>query len=217
MKKIHLALIIVLAFAACKKSDIPGDNVCISQVKMQNFNVKSSDSVAAITLLKQNAIPYSDLQLSFVGFDTVKSGPNTGIYQYVFAVQYINGLPVLSTHIWYQFKNNILQSTTGTNYSSVSLFGGSALSLPQLRELYLNATIKNNSVVSFKDSCLVAQFGYYDLSALSGGAPNFVKAWSVTPRNYEAYPQVFFRDDNGATILYNGGPVPVSDDALHLK
>jgi hypothetical protein len=215
MKKLYYLLFILIAFASCQKSDLPGDNGCISQVRRVNFGIKSSDSVTAIALLKQNAIAYSNLQLSFVALDTVKEGPNTGIYQNVFAVQNINGLPVLSGDIWYQFKNNTLQSTTGTRYTSAALSGGSALSLPQLRELFLNAAAKNNTAVSFKDSCLVAQFGYYDLNARAGGAPNLVKAWSVSPRTNGSYPQVFFRSDNGTTIFYGGGPV--LDDALRLK
>src|ERR1700744_4984242 len=150
MRNAYLVLIIALVFVSWRKNDIPGDNGCISQVKRVNFGIKSPDSVAAIALLKQNGISYSNLQLSFVSFDTVKNYYNAGIYQNVFAVQYVNNLPVLSSHIWYQFENNALQSTTGTKYSSAPSFGGSALSLPQLRELYLNATIKNNSAVSFK-------------------------------------------------------------------
>ncbi len=216
MKNLYYLSIILIAFTACKKSDLPGDNGCISQVKRINFGIKSSDSVAAIALLVQNGIAHSDLQLSFVAFDTVKTDPYTGIYQNVFTDQIINGLPVLSGHIWYQFKNGVLQSTTGQKYNSGGIFGGSSLSLSQLRELFLNAAAKNNYAVSFRDSCLVAQFGYYDLNAASGGAPNLVKAWSVTPRDYNAYPQVFFRDDNGATILYSGGVV-LYDDAARLK
>lgn len=215
MKNLYYLSFILIAFIACKKSDLPGDNGCISQVKRINFGIKSSDSTAAIALLRQNGIAYSNLQLSFVAFDTVKTGPNAATYQNVFAVQIINGLPVLSEHIWYQFKNSALQSTTGQRYNSGGIYDSSSLSLPQLRELFLNAAAKNNTAVSFRDSCLVAQFGYYDLNALSGGAPNLVKAWSVTPRNYNAYPQVFFRDDNGATIIYDGGPV--LDDAARLK
>ncbi|HZX60026.1 MAG TPA: hypothetical protein VFE54_14925 [Mucilaginibacter sp.] len=215
MKNVFLILFVAVLLAACKKSDLPGDNGCISQVKRINFDIKSSDSVTAIALLEQNGIAHSDLQLSFVALDTVKTGPNTGIYQNVFTDQFINGLPVLSGHIWYQFKNNVLESTTGQRYNSSSLSGGSSLSLSQLRELFLKATAKNNAAVSFKDSCLVAQFGYYDLNAVSGGAPHLVKAWSVTLRNYNAYPRAFFQDDSGATILYDDGPVLYNTS--HLK
>lgn len=215
MKNLGLILFLSILLAACQKNDIPGDNGCISQVKRVNFGIKSSDSVSAIALLKQNAISYSNLQLSFISFDTVKEGPNIGIYQNVFAVQNINSLPVISGDIWFRFENNILQSTTGTRYSPVASFGASALSLPELRKLFLNAAVKNNAVVSFRDSCLVAQFGYYDLNALPGGAPKLVKAWSVSLKTRGSYPQVFIRDIDGSTILYDGGPV--LDDALHLK
>ena len=62
---------------------------------------------------------------------------------------------------------------------------------------------------AFKDSCLTAQFGYYDLNVddtalVNDHTPNFIKAWSVKPA-HSAYPQILFRDDNGAMILYNPG------------
>ena len=122
MKKLYLIVLLSLTFASCKKNDqLPGDNGCISQVKRQNFSVTSSDSISAIQLLKQNNIPYSDLQLEYFSSYTVPTGDNAGTYQNVISIQRINGLPILSGELWYQFKNNILQSTTGTRYGSVNL------------------------------------------------------------------------------------------------
>jgi hypothetical protein len=208
MKKIYLIALVALAFASCKKNDqLPGDNGCISQVKLQNFNVKSSDSVSAVQLLKQHNIPYSDLQLEYYSSYDVPTGDiNAGTYQTVIAIQRINGLPVLSGELWYQFTDNALQSTTGVRYGAVNLSTTSSLQLAQLRAAYLAAVNKNNTTIAtqLKDSCLVAEFGYYDLNVNVSNTPNFVKAWLVAPKNF-SYPQVTLQDGSGKTIVYNGG------------
>lgn len=59
----------------------------------------------------------------------------------------------------------------------------------------------------FRDSCLVARFGYYNLNAGTGNeTPAIVKAWAVRPKNTE-YPLVIFRDDNRQKIIYFSGIV----------
>jgi hypothetical protein len=211
MRKSYYALFALLLFAACRKNDLPVDNGCISRVTKQNFKIKSSDSVTAINLLKQNNIVYNDLQFEYITFDTVKNVGSTDVYQNVFAIQFINGLPVLSYDLGYSFKNSVFQQLSGKKYSGVNLDTRAQQLLPRLRELYITEVSKNTSsdnAARFKDSCLVAEFGYYDLNGnVPNSTPNFVKAWSVTLNNF-SYPQVFFRDDNGTTILYNGGIVP---------
>jgi hypothetical protein len=210
MKKIYLIVWIALAFASCKKNgQLPADNGCISEVKRQNFNVKSSDSILAIQLLKQHNISYSDLQLEYFSSYNVPTGDNAGTYQSVIAIQRINGLAVLSGELWYQFKDNALQSTTGVRYGAVNLSTSSTLRLAQLRAAYLEEVNKHNSTIAtnFKDSCLVAQFGYYDLNVNVSNTPNFVKAWVVAPKNF-SFPQVIFQDGSSKTIFYNGGVIP---------
>jgi hypothetical protein len=146
--------------------------------------------------------------LEYVWADTTTTNGSITIHQSLSAIQYINGLPIISYDFGYLFKNNILQETTGKIYSSINLDTRSTQTLPRLRELYIAEVGKNaiaNNATKLEDSCLVAQFGYYDLNAtINNSTPNFVKAWGVTPK-HAPYPQVFFRDDNGKTILYNGG------------
>jgi hypothetical protein len=209
INRLCLVLFAGLLFSACKKGvELPSDNGCISQIKRQNFNIKVADSVSAIGLLKQNRIPINDSQLEYVGAYIVPDGDNAGAYQNVFVTELVNGLPVLSTTIWYQFKNGVLKSTTGTRYNAAPLDTRQSLSLAQLRAIYLSELRKNNapSALTFKDSCLVAQFGYYDLNAVSGSIPNMVKAWSITPQHRQ-FPQVIVQDGSGALINYNPGLV----------
>jgi hypothetical protein len=208
MKKIYHALFALLVFVSCKKSDLPVDNGCISQVRRQNFGLTGTDSLFAVKLLKQNNIPYNDVQFEYVNSDTVTISVVTNIYQHISAIQYLKGLPVLSYDFGYSFKNGVFQEITGTKYNSVNLDTRAALSLPRLRELYMTEINKNSSAAiaaGFKDSCLVAEFGFYDLN---GGpnphTPSFVKAWRVMPK-HASYPLGFFRDDSSQTIAYYTG------------
>jgi hypothetical protein len=206
MKKIYWVLFSSLAFASCQKNDLPIDNGCISQIKRQNFQIISADSVAAVNLLKQNNLPFNDLQFEYIRVDTAKNNGSTDIFQNIFGIQFINGLPILSYDFGYAFKDGVFQEITGKKYNGVNLDTHSTQTLPRLRELYLTEVNKNtHNLSTYKDSCVVAEFGYYDLNATTNNStPNFVKAWSVTPK-HARYPQVFFRNDNGGTIVYYGG------------
>jgi hypothetical protein len=208
MNKIYFVLFIVLAFASCKKNDqLPGKGGCVTQIKRENFGIKSADSVTAIQLLKRNNIPYNDIQLEyFSSYDVPNGASNAGSYQSVSVIQQINGLPILSGEIGYQFTDSVLQTTSGTRYTEINLSTTSTLQLTQLRAAYLAEVTKNSSTTAnqLKDSCLVAQFGYYDLNVDVNNTPNFVKAWLVKPI-HSPYPQVTLQDGSSKTIVYNGG------------
>ncbi len=202
-----LVLFALLIFSACQKgAELPADNGCISQISQQNYSIKSADSVSSIQLMKQNGIPCDDIQLEYVASYSVPEGDNAGNYQSVFVIQLINRLPILSSTIWYQFKNGTLISTTGTRYTAVRLDTHPAFRPADLRAIFLSEVQKHNAPMasSFRDSCLVAQFGYYDLNALSGGSPNIVKAWVITT-SHRQVPQVTVEDGSGTLINYNAG------------
>lgn len=217
MKKAFWILILgSLIFAACRKNDnIPADSGCISKIHRVDYHVSAADSTSAISILKQNNIPYDNVDFEYVSSYAVG---DTAHYTSIFFIQEVNGLPILSGDFWYQFKNNTLQTVSGKKYSGVPLDTHARLTLPQLRQLFLKAVdqYKNGSNIvsdvpfSVKDSCLVAEFGYYDLNATTNrAAPNFVKAWTVSPIP-GSYPQAIFRDDNGKLIIYNAGIMPLN-------
>ncbi|MGZ3750120.1 MAG: hypothetical protein ACXVB0_07065 [Mucilaginibacter sp.] len=210
MKKLYFGLFVLLVFASCKKNDMSADSGCISRINRQNFGVSASDSTAAVQLLQQNHLPTNDLAFEYIRLhDTVTTSGSTKIYQYIFAVNYLNGLPVLSYDFGYTFKNGIFQETTGAHYSGTVLDTHPTQSLPRLRQLFIGQVNKNGSVAIFKDSCLVAEFGYYDLNVdynvpTNDHTANFIKAWLVKPKQ-TPYPQALFRDDNGQLISYVAG------------
>jgi hypothetical protein len=137
MKKIYYALFALLIFVSCKKSDLPVDNGCIGPITRQNFGLSSADSLYAVKLLKQNNMPYNDLQFEYVHSDTVTISGVTNVYQHISAIQYLKSLQILSYDFGYTFKNGVFQGITGTKYNSVNLDTRANLSLPQLRKLYV--------------------------------------------------------------------------------
>ena len=217
MKQLYYLLFVLIVFSSCQKSGVAIDNGCISQIKRQGFGVIPADSNAAVQLLIQNHLPTNDLQFEYIRLhDTVTINGNTDVYQYIFAIEYLNGLPVLSYDFGYTFKNGVFQQVTGARYTAITLNTHPAQTLPRLRKLYMAEVNKNGtSVVNIKDSCLVAQFGYYDLNVNfnvinNDHSANFIKAWRVTPK-HSLYPQALFRDDNGQLIAYYPSLVTPND------
>ena len=207
MKNVFLILFAVVLWSSCKKSDLPVDNGCISRVFTLSDPVKPADSVSAFDLLRKNNLPQTHIKLAFVSIYAVNQGPTPGTYGSVFVTQIINGLPVLSGDIWYEFKNDTLTSTSGTLFNSVAMDTHPVHTLPQLRAMYFAAVNKNapaTLAAALKDSCMVAAFGYYDLDANVNNVPKLVKTWVIAPAHL-SFPHVFFRDDNGAVILYDAG------------
>jgi hypothetical protein len=205
MLKIRCFLPVIFLFISCNEKHIGSDQGCISQIK--RHYIAGADSLAAIKLLKQNNIPCKDLKFDKIILnDTIINNGKTCIYQDVFVIRSFNGLPVLLQAIVYHFKEGAYQFASGPGNKEISLDANAELTLPQVRKLYLDElNSKSNSASSFKDSCLVAEFGYYNLNeGTEKTSSNFVKAWVVTPKNAN-YPEALLRDDNGKTIFYFNG------------
>lgn len=208
MKKINYLLFLVPLLAACKKNTTqkPADG-CINQVKEVRFFLTPADSAAAVRVLRKNNLPADDLQVEYIRQDTITANGVTHVAQYLFAVQYLNGIPVLSGDFGYTFKNDVFTGLVGTRYNNIDLDTHAKQSLQQVRKLYLDEVTKKagaGAVTALKSACLVAQFGYYDVNVRSAAAnhpTNFVMAWSIAPEGKQ-YPNVVIRDDNGGRIAY---------------
>jgi hypothetical protein len=103
----------------------------------------------------------------------------------------------------------LYSSITGQIYNpTINLSTTPKLSLPQVRKLFIDAVAGNNTYknIDFTDSCLGAQFGYYDIDAGGSTGPNIVPAWFVTLQQgpptlqQEPSPAVYIRDDNKTII-----------------
>jgi hypothetical protein len=208
MMKLFVFLIAITILTSCKKNNPIVDNGCISQINVLSFSMPMADSITAVQLLKQNHLPTDDLQVEYIiQHDTTTVNGVAGVYQYIYAVQYLKGIPILSSDFGYLFKEGIFKQIEGARFTNIDLDTHPKQPLPQLRSLFLDQVNKKmgaNGLAALKNSCLVAQFGYYDLnarSAVPNHTPNFVMAWSITPK-YKQFPNVLIRDDNEALIAY---------------
>jgi len=204
MKKIHLILILPLIIYSCKKTGtLPNGNGCVTQIKRENYNIKPADSLAAIHLFQQNNMDYGNLSFERIMLHDTIGGH---IYQHIFATQNFNGLQIMSGDAGYHFMDGVYQSTLGKVYGSVSLDNHAHLGLTEVRSLYMSEAIDKQGLNStYRDSCVTAQFGYYDLNAGTGNeSTKLTKAWRVELKN-NIYPIAIFRDDNGQLIAFDSG------------
>jgi hypothetical protein len=202
MKRIYYLFILLIAFSACKKTAVNADLGCISQPPLQRLPTAQYDTV--LLLLKNNNISAVNQVFYQYQSSTPLGHLNTDtLYQTTTATQTANGLPIFFGDLFYGFENGKLISASGTVITNINLDTKSTLKLPAMRQEFLaDADAFDETKVPFQDSCLVAQFGYYNLNLETPGiAPNFIKAWQVTPA-HTGYPIAYIRDDNGKSILF---------------
>jgi hypothetical protein len=201
MTRIYLILFVLAALTSCKKEN--PETGCLSQ-STAIPTVSASDNATALALLKNNNIPTNNQVFSnYTSYEASNPGEPDTRYQIVTATQVKNGLPLFFGNLIYTFTNGATYAVNGTRYASFDLDARSTKKLPELKQLFINeAVTKQGFNASLKDSCLVAQFGYIDANRNTNNTtPNFVKAWEVRPAHL-LYPQVYVRDDNGATIYF---------------
>jgi len=161
-KLVYLTLFGLLAISACKKGELKGDNGCITKIR-RSFGVSVADSLKAVALLKSNGISTENLVYDRITLDDTVTNVNshvTSVYQHIDALQYANGLPIFNAFIGYHFNEGKYFTTIGTKYGNVNLSTSHHLNLSQVRELFLQAG--GTETAKMKDSCLAAEFGYYD-------------------------------------------------------
>jgi hypothetical protein len=183
----------ILSVASCKKTGLDTDNGCITRVT-RNSSISTIDSAADAQLFQQNNIPAGNLL--FITAELNES---------VSALQKSNGLLVFNSSITFNFKKNLYSSTSGQAYNpTINLSITPKLSLPQVRKLFINAAASSSTYghIDFTNTCLVAQFGYFDINGSGGTGPNIVPAWSVAPQ--QGYPNAYIRDDNKTVIYFMG-------------
>jgi hypothetical protein len=206
MRVAYILLFCLLCFASCKKGNTTIADGCISRIKRHYIN--GADSLAAVSLLKKNNIAYSNLAYDRIILNDTIKNVTTGaasVYQHIFALQYFNGLPLFFSDLGFHFNEGVFQSSTGARYNSINLNTVAVLPLQQVRRLFLAETSRNGLTATMKDSCLSAEFGYYNLgNGINNSGTNFVKAWFVTPQN-SIYPQALIQDGTGNILYFFNG------------
>jgi len=204
MKKPYYALFIFIALASCKKDN--SETGCLSQ-STAIPTVSATDNTTALALLQKNNIPTNNqVFTNYTSYEAPNPGEPDILYQFVTATQVKSGLPVFFENILYTFTNGTTYAINGKQYTDFDLNASSTQKLTGLKQLFINeAVAKQGLNASFKDSCLVMQFGYIDANLNTNNTtPNFVKAWEIKPA-HSLYPQVYVRDDNGVTVFFASG------------
>ena len=217
MKKlIFIFACLSLVFIACKKehktTGIIGDDYgCINRkmTTAQDTTVALSDYIFARQLFQSSNIDQSDLKMESVRYDTIINFNNQIQHQViVMEQQYINNLPILNVEAKYTFNNGAYDYFSGKLISSCNLDTIPTLRLTQVRGRYVAALIASNSpayLTAYKDSCLIAEFGYYDINTGSSNKTvNIVKAWHVYPVNNGGLPEAYIKDDGTLLLFFNG-------------
>jgi len=207
MKKLIYPLLAIVVMASCKKAALKvSENGCISQVGITGLS--GADSVTVAGLMKNNNLPTTNLVFyTYQTYNALNQQSQMADYQIAEAAYVQNGLQLFFYDETYGFENGTLNGPSPLSTQTVSLDNKPTLSLQTLRDSFITqdkGMEYNPSVaLGLKDSCLVAQFGYYDLNVdfpLKGA--DFVKAWYVRPKNSQ-WPHGYFRDDNGAAIFFS--------------
>jgi hypothetical protein len=203
MKKTYLILLAAIILVSCKKNN--NESGCISVVTGIN-EVSASDQATIQTLLDNNHLTANNQV--FVFYTVVEpptAGPVGTTYQTAESVQVRNSLEIFMSTLSYQFTNGVFKELDGRQYGKVNLDARPSLNLSILRQLYLAEISKQGIAPSFKDSCLVAQFGYFNTHFNTmDTTTNIVKAWNVHPAHSQ-YPTCYINDVTEATLYYDDG------------
>jgi hypothetical protein len=212
MKKTTWLLMLLLMVTSCSKKQegsittitkkIPDDPGCISRIwKNIPFPkiLNSTDSLKAVQLFRENNIPFNTFVIMSVSYEII----GTDMHTHVLVFQYINDQLLLGIEQSYFFKNEQLASYDEGGLLTTSLDTVPSLRLSQLRTLFLT-TVKTPS---YKDTCLVAQFGYYSIHPFTADTSvKLVKAWEVHSKDYY-YPVVYVTDDGNIIRLETGSAI----------
>jgi hypothetical protein len=203
---------------ACQKESqqedaglLPEDPGCIQRlvVPVIAHSLNSADLTVVTQLFAQNNINIQSFRFYKYEHDSLQTAfpPFAKLDRKIVRVdQYANGLRILTGEMVYNFSNDVLLVKGNNLNTGIPLDTVSAVRLSQLRGLFLkhSQAFVRWGVADFKDSCLVAEFGYFDLNAGSGNPTEvFVKAWRVSPKA-NGFPVGYYKDD-GRLIYYFDG------------
>ncbi|MES2331975.1 MAG: hypothetical protein V4539_20375 [Bacteroidota bacterium] len=211
---LYFLLFSCLLVASCTKDTLylAEDPGCIQRViiPVTAHSIAAADIITADNLLAQNNIPNNNFQYYRYQKDSTQTffPPFAKFENKVVRVnQYTNGERIFNKPMLFHFKNGVFDFQGGDLTKGTSLNTTPLLNLGQLRKLFIDDAQKfDNNGGQYKNTCLTAQFGYYDLNAGDHGPEVLVKAWKITggPSPIE-YPEAYYKDDDGTLIYYFNG------------
>jgi len=220
MKRSLFLCLCLVAVVACKKHTgddqvLIDDHGCIERVIVPKtaYDVSNAQADTANQVFAANGIAHANLR--YVGFshDSVSSfnSPDTKTDHIdVVVQQYVNEMPVLLSNLRYSFENGVLITVTGNTVTTVNLDTVPHLDLVTLRKFFItDLQHYEHNAAQYKDTCLNAQFGYYNLiTNTTTNERAIIKAWLVSRKGAGtayAFPQAMYRDDDGSRIYFDTG------------
>lgn len=204
----------ILLIASCRKpaGSLPDDPGCTNRiyipVSAHDLNPADLNTVNAV--FNANHIDHRDYRFYQYVHDTFQTlyPPYTAYDQkLVKADQYTNGLHIFNEQINYVFFDDQLHIVAGSRTKGTRLDTQPHLTLSQLRGLFLQEISKHADNAMFTDTCVNAEFGYYNLNGSGADTlEHLIKAWHITPL-HTRYPEAYYQDDNGSLIYYFNGIV----------
>lgn len=205
-----------MTLSSCKDDqsltlNLEEDNGCINKILIpvtSHGTISDSDYSLIQGLFSTNGIVSSNFRYSRTYRDSVVNFDGKFDYRNVYIIQYANGLPIFGESLNYLFKNGVFKSFSGRISKGTALNTSPTLTLGQLRKLFVGDIESfDHKGLQFKDSCLIAEFGYFNLNAgTADTTENIVKAWHLTPKTI-SYPEAYYQDKNGGLIYYFNGLV----------
>jgi hypothetical protein len=205
MKKTITAAALLLLFAACKKDESPSDG-CIERftITVTDHSINSADVATVDNLFKSNNIDNSRFRYyRYEDKITQTAYPPYSFDQKTVRVdQFLNNIRLFNGDMVFNFKNDAFIFQGGNLVSETSLDVSPQLQLQQLRQKYLSDVQKNEHLGDgYKDSCISAEFGYYNLRIPSDTQNSLTKAWKVSLKS-GGYPIVYYNDNDGKLLGY---------------
>ena len=208
-KNILFIVVFAIILSSCKKSNsnltsnLGEDNGCIERIDIpvtSQTSFTTSDYNMLNSLFVTNGVFKSNYRYTRTYTDN-----NTRL---VHTLQYTSNLPIFNSDLNYAFTNGIYTGFAGKLTNGTSLNTIPTLRTGQIRKLFIDdAELYEHKGLQYKDTCLKAEFGYYNLHSDSYQIELLVKAWKVTLKSsmppFE-YPIAFYQD-NGQLIYYFNG------------
>lgn len=219
MKRLFYIAVLFVQVSACSKPDEAGvevleeDKGCITRYRLPAHGIKDADTAVVNALFRNNGIDNSAFwyyQYMHGSLQTLYPPYTKYDEKVVKAFEFVKGLRVFTGGVSCIFLNDKFSVTSGRRTKGTSLDTIPALTLGQVRKLFLNAVEQyDKGSALYKDSCIKAELGYYNIT-LSDSVEHLVKAWRVSPRGYRFggdFPEAFFQDSGGKLITYFNGSI----------
>ncbi len=206
--KLPISLVVlILLFAACKKNknepfSEPG---CIQRVYTTpgNYLLSTADSARVDSMFRNNGIDINNFQPYEIAKLILFSENGIDSYMSVKARHFSGQLLYFEGDVTVYFKSGAIDSMyymsgNADGATPVGVVTTPELSLEAVRKIYL----KQVNISSYKDTCLVAEFGLYN-TAGPNGSMETRSVWRVTPEHSQ-FPLAYISNKGDYILLKRG-------------